>query len=119
VGNEPVVYSTFCPTARSNGDCNGREQRAGRESFRTNSDRQFVVNWTEDGEPSRYDNCAVLDAQNWPYPLAKDVLEDPSIRSMNPGRLNGENLGHSVFHQVSPEWWYILKVHDRLTGQQR
>lgn len=118
LSGEVVIYNAFCPAARLNGQCKANEEWSGRWTYEANSDRQFVLNWGEDGEPSRYENCAVRDSRNWSCDLGKNFSGDSDKITMIQGEVN-KDFAIQPFYRVSPEWWYFLRLRNYFNGRQR
>jgi hypothetical protein len=65
IKNETTVYELQCSEKLDNGICKKTSHASTYFTYKTFDDKQSVIFWVNDGEPSKYSNCAVRDYKKW------------------------------------------------------
>ena len=112
--SEVTVYQGFCPVARVNEQCPGKEEAAGVTTFKVLVNEQAVVYWSEGTAPQRPYRCAVRDTRNWSCTF--DPPKDGEVNQPRWDMIDGDlhyvgtdaAPGSAIFYQIpKAKWWWL------------
>lgn len=103
---EVAIYQANCSAQPVNDACPAHSWVAGkRMSFKPVKETKTVVYWEDGVAPSKYDNCAIVDAENW---SCSDIGE--SVDQMVGGVFAGLPRDGTFTKSVSKWEWWLLKL---------
>lgn len=105
LGTQYSTYEIYCAAPNANGECSAKDKVLGtKTTYRPNKDLQSVVYWTEDYAPSKYDNCAIVDAENW------SCANGNQTHHMSSGKLDGLVFGAGSPQLIKKWEWWLLRI---------
>lgn len=101
--SEYATYHVTCLKTDSDGACPAKYEYPGEViNFRPDTESQSVTYWIDGVAPLKFDNCAIVDVQNWSCPSASGP------NSMIDGVLNENAEGTGYPHEIRKwKWWWL------------
>jgi hypothetical protein len=109
---ERTVYTVLCEQGTWNGNaCSGKLAPDKRYAFRASKSRNEVIYWVRGSNaPSgRYDNCTVVDRDNWKCMAATGSAPTTITSEMAGGKpARSEGSASLPYHSVAKWKWWLM-----------
>jgi hypothetical protein len=111
IKNETTIYELQCSKELVNGICKTTSYAFSYFTYKTFDDKQSVIFWINDGEPSKFSNCAVRDYKKWACTESTALGDIEHIMNDGEYRVNDYRTDlamKNIFNTYQvPKWkWY-------------